>query len=605
MFYCLYSGSRVGLADWKGKMEDHRFWLEQDIEYMYFDHRHSVTALAVIGKRRDRMFPMEDTGTELLWRVSNTWSPESDGRPYKEGTIRLQKGRRHVSIEVPLSTPEQSCYFSDGHGFYCSNDQRLLARFTNGKLNEAAIYHYFETGSLPADQGVYEGVKRIPPLHKLVFSDDELSIAPLQESWDTEIYDSFHAGEQVDRRLEELLDIPGGSSVFFSGGVDSALIAAKLKENGREDVTLENYSFGADDQEAAFAEKVADAIGMPFHQMTFDESRLTDVLGNLGKDYTFPYVDQATLQSRLMVADRLSGSPFPLAVDGTGADYLFTTHQDVHSWKKVYKVPRPLREWARQGYEWMKVSDGDPKIGTPLRAFKKSVSGPMFYAMIMMTNSLDGVGFPIRKSVRYDLLESFYKHSIPLVEGLPENEQLATLRVILRASGLSAPKIHDPLHINGVQTLYPFLDREMIGIGARVPKEEKCRQGEQKYILKSMLARYLPESFIYRPKNVFLPPFQKVMRNPEVGKWIEREVLAPSNPLLAYVDVPFVTSLFRKAEAGKTLSFDIYNFLWGFMVISRWVEQVNESLSAGNDSVSFREIRGERHHATAAASRLY
>ncbi|WP_027955568.1 asparagine synthase C-terminal domain-containing protein [Halobacillus kuroshimensis] len=605
MFYCIYSGSQKGFLEWKEHVDVHSCWLHKDIEYLYFDFKQHITALAMIGNSNKQMFTMQDSEKEIRLTLSNSWNPEWKGQRPNGVEIRLSKNERYVTIQVPFSTPEQVYYYETNQTLYASNDQRLLARFAKSKLNDISIFHYLETGCLPSNLSVYEEVYRIPPMHKLVYSGVEKSVRYCGEKRGRDESNYFSASKQIDQRLEEILGtIPGGSKVFFSGGVDSALIAAKLKEHGRSDVTLENYSFGDDDQEAKFAKRVADYIGLPFHQMMFDEHKLTDVLENIGKDYSFPYSDQGTLQSRLMISQSLTRSPFSVAIDGTGADQLFTKHQDVKNWEKVYRLPPSIRKLASPVYEWMKVFESDPNIGTPLRAFKKSTDAPMYYAMIMMNNCLDGVAFHMSKSARHKLLESFYIRSVQELEGLSENEQIAALRVSLRSGALSGAKIHDPLHVNGTQTLYPFLDTEMVKIGSRVPIEEKFKDGEQKYVLKKMLARYLPESYIYRPKNVFLPPIKKVMSNPNVVEWIESEILDNKNPMLSYVDVSMVTSLFQKAKEGKVLSFDIYNFLWSFMMISRWVAQVNQAISIKNKSSMTMKIRGEENHATAAASRL-
>ena len=45
--------------------------------------------------------------------------------------------------------------------------------------------------------------------------------------------------------------------LFFSGGVDSSLLAARAAALGRTDIQLLNYAFGQHDPEAAHAQRVA------------------------------------------------------------------------------------------------------------------------------------------------------------------------------------------------------------------------------------------------------------------------------------------------------------------------------------------------------------
>ena len=61
----------------------------------------------------------------------------------------------------------------------------------------------------------------------------------------------------------------------------------------------------------------------------------------------------------------------------------------------------------------------------------------------------------------------------------------------------------------GVETRAPLLDMEVVRLAWRLPQHLKYHDGEHKRILKHLLARYLPEPLVYRPKRGFGPPMAR------------------------------------------------------------------------------------------------
>ena len=66
--------------------------------------------------------------------------------------------------------------------------------------------------------------------------------------------------------------------LFFSGGVDSGLLAARLARLGRTDVTLAAYSFSPRDSETRLATAMADHLGFSCLTVAHDPRSLEQVL---------------------------------------------------------------------------------------------------------------------------------------------------------------------------------------------------------------------------------------------------------------------------------------------------------------------------------------
>ena len=72
----------------------------------------------------------------------------------------------------------------------------------------------------------------------------------------------------------------------------------------------------------------------------------------------------------------------------------------------------------------------------------------------------------------------------------------------------------------GVETRAPLLDMEVVRLAWRLPQHLKYHDGEHKRILKHLLARYLPEPLVYRPKRGFGPPMARWLAGP-LRDWAE------------------------------------------------------------------------------------
>ena len=72
----------------------------------------------------------------------------------------------------------------------------------------------------------------------------------------------------------------------------------------------------------------------------------------------------------------------------------------------------------------------------------------------------------------------------------------------------------------GVETRAPLLDMEVVRLAWRLPQHLKYHDGEHKLILKHLLARYLPDPLVYRPKRGFGPPMARWLAGP-LRDWAE------------------------------------------------------------------------------------
>jgi asparagine synthase (glutamine-hydrolysing) len=79
---------------------------------------------------------------------------------------------------------------------------------------------------------------------------------------------------------------------------------------------------------------------------------------------------------------------------------------------------------------------------------------------------------------------------------------------------------------HGVETRFPFLDRAVLELAARIPPRLKLRGLREKWILRRCARRWLPEALLLRVKFPYRAPVAPGLAGPVAAPWTE-EAFAP------------------------------------------------------------------------------
>jgi len=497
--------------------------------------------------------------------------------------LRLALDSRRMTVVVPVATPEQFYFARDGQGCAFTNDLRLLIHWRGLDLDERAVYALFQNGRIPPPLTICASMSRVPGGHTLEIAPDPFEPVFQRHfhlpSRASEKHDPAVAEAAVQETLDSVLaSVPAPAALYFSGGVDSGLVAARLAKLGRTDVTLVNYSFGPDDDRSSLAMQIASHLGMPYERVTYDPAGLAHVLARLGKDYSYPFGGRSAIPTNLMVHESTGGRGSPAAIiEGTGADGAFGLGPRRRIWERVYRIPTALRRLVGACHQrlggWKYDSTflklqriGDVALG--------SVQMPLQHLAVMSQNCLDGIAYTIPPVVRRELRGTIRTYTEVLGSDLDSVDAFCLLDIVSVCAGEFAAKCFDPLRRKGVTAVFPFLEPPMIRTAFSLGWNEKCPKGEPKGLLKQMLGRAIPREWVYLPKGYFIPPFRRWLRHPSNREFLHDVVLSPANPLLAFCDDRVICRMIDRAERGLGYDTGTQKFLWTLMFTSGWLSQL-------------------------------
>ncbi|HEV3122103.1 MAG TPA: asparagine synthase (glutamine-hydrolyzing), partial [Isosphaeraceae bacterium] len=253
-------------------------------------------------------------------------------------------------------------------------------------LDCAGLARYLFYEYLPAPFSIWEGIKKLPAAHALVWENGQASVeryweSPLPSGPDGEPIDpcaerfwtEFRAA--VDRHRRS--DVPLG--VFLSGGIDSSSVAAALAEvqPARE---VHTFSIGFSDptfDESSFARQVARHLGTDHHEWTFSASQALDLLPEVAGWLDEPFGDASILPTHLL--SRFARQEVKVALGGDGADELLAGYPTfaVEGMASLYRhMPRPARALASAAAGLLPVDHGNISFDFKLKQFLRGAAEP-------------------------------------------------------------------------------------------------------------------------------------------------------------------------------------------------------------------------------------
>jgi asparagine synthase (glutamine-hydrolysing) len=218
---------------------------------------------------------------------------------------------------------------ADGTLVFGSEIKAVLAseRLT-AALNHAALPDYLANHAPSGDDTLYEGVRRLPPAHTLVWQDGRVT---LRRYWDLPAggdgaLDGRTDGELVAEwrerfreavRLRLMADVPLG--MFLSGGIDSAAITAMMSGLVAEPVKTFSVAFAEREaNELAYARMVAERFRTDHHEVVVSPEDFFAALPRLVWQEDEPLAHPSSVA--LYFVSRLAAEHVKVVLTGEGSD---------------------------------------------------------------------------------------------------------------------------------------------------------------------------------------------------------------------------------------------------------------------------------------------
>jgi asparagine synthase (glutamine-hydrolysing) len=437
---------------------------------------------------------------------------------------------------------EKPLYYGvlDGDLVFGSELKALLAlRGRTPTLDRAVLADYFRRNYVPEPRCIFSGLAKLPAGHVVTLQRADLTaLPPSQAYWslsrelghglatlsDVEAVEALHECLTRAVRLRMVADVPLGA--LLSGGIDSSLMVALMQRVSSTPVRT--FSIGFAEQgydESHHARAVAAHLGTLHTEQQVGAAEALAVIPRLAEIYDEPFADSSQIPSVLVAT--LARTAVTTAITGDAGDEMFGGYlrygRALDLWRRVRAWPAPVRALMIKTIVSVAPSHWDsvfhrlaPLLPPRLRY---GAPGDRLYKLARISAAKD-------VAAMHDAAAEL-GHGGGLVLGVSANAAATRLAVPRDLDDASAMMLADALaYLPGdiltkvdraamacsLETRVPFLDNEVVALAWRLPPHMKLRDGVSKWVLREVLARYVPRALTDRAKAGFAVPMDSWLR---------------------------------------------------------------------------------------------
>ncbi len=457
-------------------------------------------------------------------------------------------------------------------------------------LDPGAVASYLRYAYVPAPATIFRDVAKLAPGHRVEVCGGSVAV---RRYWDLADI-ARHAQQHCDRRpepdiIEELdalladavrrqmvSDVPLGA--FLSGGIDSSTVVALMQRAASRPVKTFSIGFrerGFD--EAASAKLVARHLGTEHTELTLSAPDALAIIPKLPAIYDEPFADSSQLPTYLV--SRLARSQVTVALSGDGGDEVFGGYVRYQAIERLAglarRVPASVRLLAARSIEllsadvWAVLARGLPRSFKPAHAGDKIRKGaallaaadPLAMYARAVSHTSEPAQFLPKVTEPADVIDRFGGET----RGLDTAAKLRLLDMLTYLPDDILTKVDRASMAVSLEARVPLLDHRVVEFAWRIPSGILIGEGQGKRPLRAVLARYVPESLVDRPKMGFGIPIAEWIRGP-LRPWAE-DLLSPGALGDGLFDGAAVRRCLSEFLSGRR---ELQHGVWALLQFQAW-----------------------------------
>ena len=453
------------------------------------------------------------------------------------------------------------------------------------EVNPRAIANFMNFGVNLAPETVFENVRRLAPGTLLIATEKSVRIEPY---WNMRYGAAGDSSEEaLAGRLDELVARAVALRVknepyaqlgaFLSGGTDSSTVVGMMSRLERGPV--KTFSIGFEDEqysELEYAAITARAFRADHHTQLVTAGDCFEALPRMIGFFDEPFANSSAIPC-YFCAKLAAGDGVRALLGGDGGDELFGGNERYRTDQIFYRyqtVPR----WLRRGLiepalRFLPAAGPLAKARSYVRrANMPPVERFLSYNLLSAHAPRDIFEDGFLQSLRgYSVLDmpSRYYGEAPARDHL---DRLLYVDVKITLGDSDLPKVTQMAEMAGIQTRFPFLDREVAEFSGALPPRLKVKGLEKRYLFKRAFRNLLPQEVLRKKKHGFGIPVSSWLKSDARMREFSRDILFSSRSLgRGYFRRGFLEELVRLHEADNTSYYG--DNLWSFLVLELWHRQ--------------------------------
>lgn len=425
-----------------------------------------------------------------------------------------------------------------------ASEMRPLRRFVGSIPDEAALsellIHRFAAGRLSNLKNIdliqgghlVEFDIRTGKCRDFIYCDMLDTFQPKNEMTESDALELIHEG--LSESIETHLQSDIGYAVQLSGGVDSSLVTAYIKQRFPER-TLRTYGINLQplpQDESFYRDMVIKRYDIEHHEIHFNARDFADSLPKAishmeGPSAHYGCVLLMRLCERIRETDKV-------VLTGEGADELFGGYARYGQWKELKSLGQKAQLVPQIMWPLMKRYRGAERYAHHDPAIVSSVYFDFLQIKQIFPDLFDATGWREKVAGRFD----DFRERMMAVD---QSSYLSSL--LMRQDKMSMA--------SSVEARVPFTHAPLFRMANSIPHNLRMPGGITKPLLKKIAEPYLSHDLLYRRKVGLSLPLDDWLRDPSLlGRYVD-DLVSPSSRLASFGDAKKINKIVNDFRNGK------------------------------------------------------
>jgi asparagine synthase (glutamine-hydrolysing) len=455
--------------------------------------------------------------TEVLLKGFERWGEGVLDRLVGMYAFGLWDARNEMLLLARDRTGEKPLYYAATPSYFAfASELQALKHIPtiDTAIDREAVALYLAYQYIPSPYSVFRGIRKLPPGHFMILRRGKIEIRRYWDPVPRALGPCMKISElealiQLEVLLREAVhrqmisDVSLGA--FLSGGIDSTTIVSLMAELSSKPVKTFTIGFEVPEyDEAPYAQVVARHLGTDHTEEYLTERDALDLIPRVPGMYGEPFADYSALPTHLVAS--IARKYVKVSLSGDGGDESFGGYARYRRLEYFYPLAFSLRPVSR-----------------PLKAVLARFPGKLYQRACLLGKSPREIYRIVVGAFSPEEVKSLTGLQLPLTDYDRAWEQGSPLPLRRRAmlSDMLAylpedllVKVDRAAMAVSLETRAPFLDHKVIEFALQLPL---CYV-KDKYLLKKLACKRVPQSLINRPKQGFGVP---------LGRWFRSELKIP------------------------------------------------------------------------------
>ncbi len=484
--------------------------------------------------------------------------------------------------------------------FYFASELKAIEAVvdkTNLSIDVTALGKFLQYGYISAPLSIYTGIYKLYPGTIITIGNHrESSFSPWPEKsdyspqtyWSAE--EAYQQGSSqlinneadaldelrnvLERNIKRQLIADVDVGVFLSGGIDSSLVTAIAQDLSHNPVRSFTIGFEAQEyDESIYAERIAKHLGTDHTTIRVSASDAKSIIPSISSIYDEPFADSSQIPAFLVA--KLAKQHVTVCLSGDGGDELFAGYNRYIWANQIWNTVRHIPSLAR-------------KVGADMI----SLLAPALAAVGQKRSQFKNIDLKLQKLSGFLRQKTLYGGYDYLLSSWQPSELKGMLKGYNRTSsgfnfntskmqfidyvmlcdqvgyleGDNLTKVDRASMAVGLETRLPLLSHEVQELAWRIPLDMKVRNTSSKWLLKELLASYMPRDMFERPKMGFSVPVAQWLRG-DLREWGEDILASRGASVDGLIDTNKVNAIWSQHVTGKA---DHSSKLWAVLMVAMW-----------------------------------